>query len=139
MWQDIGAANDQSDIPSPILVEPVLRALEHIDKEGRLPTTVPSASKLYIAAKKLDRYHHQRVHGVITESNDGLVLSTDEMRTRLICSGDSVVTNIMRCLFAPLYLNQQRYPFTALANGANVQQVFQTFTKLIEEAMLVDF
>ena len=125
LWADIGAATDQSEINAPALVQTVKRLLESIRKSGVLPSWTPGASKLFSAARKLDRYAHNRVHGEVCDSGNGPFLNSEDMRTRLICSGCVVYTNCMRSLFSPLYVSQKRCPLTSLASGATIEQTFK--------------
>ena len=122
---DIGAATDQSEINAPALVQTVKRLLESIRKSGVLPSWTPGASRLFSAARKLDRYAHNRVHGEVCDSGNGPFLNSEDMRTRLICSGCVVYTNCMRSLFSPLYVSQKRCPLTSLASGATIEQTFK--------------
>ena len=61
----------------------------------------PAASKVYTAARKLDRYQTERVHGKLTRAEDGeSELDTTSVRTRLICGAD-VVGVASPCLLVP--------------------------------------
>ena len=108
LWADIDPVKNQSEMPSMALV-------------GRFPSSVPAASRLFTAARKLDRYKHERVNGTVKQADGETTLDTSEMRTRLNCSDDSVITIVMRCLFAPLYPSHERSPFTALAAGSKLE------------------
>ena len=61
----------------------------------------------------------------VCDSGNGPFLNSEDMRTRLICSGCVVYTNCMRSLFSPLYVSQKRCPLTSLASGATIEQTFK--------------
>ena len=125
LWQGAQAVDDQGDVQIPWLSDTVTSILEEVDRTGEWPQWAPAASKVYTAARKLDRYQAERVHGKLTTAENGEIqLDTTSVRTRLICGADVVGVNTYRALTAPLYQSQRRCPLSELSGGASVESVF---------------